>query len=223
MDIKNIDIHYYIFVFNNGIEKIVLNVQGETTIKDLIDKYFKKKEKSNLLINNFEKTYFRYNGETFLYKNNLEKVKDFSPFLYNNIIVENLQYNKQFSDYEDYKEDKLIKENMLTIVYKAKLKDTMKIKRLSIESEYVAIKKIKKDSLKEELKLKMNTNEINDEDFEKEIIKFNRELIDMEKCQCENSVKIYDYFDTEKYFVIIMELCDNNLFYELSKTKKGFN
>ena len=36
-------------------------------------------------------------------------------------------------------------------------------------------------------------------------------------------MEIYDYFDTEKDFLIIMELCDNNLFTELLKTKNGFN
>ena len=45
----------------------------------------------------------------------------------------------------------------------------------------------------------------------------------MEKCYCENTVKLYDFFDTDKYFIIIMELCDNNLFYELCNTKSGFN
>ena len=45
----------------------------------------------------------------------------------------------------------------------------------------------------------------------------------MEICYCENTVKLYDYFDTEKYFIIIMELCDNNLFYELCNTQSGFN
>ena len=45
----------------------------------------------------------------------------------------------------------------------------------------------------------------------------------MQICHCENSVEIYDYFDTEKEFVIVMELCDSTLFKELSKTKKGFN
>ena len=127
-------------------------------------------------------------------------------------MVEHLQYDKNMIDYE---EEKLIKENMLTIVYKGKIKDK--------KNTAVAIKKIKKDSLKEELKMMNSTNEIDDEDFEKEITRFNRELMNMNKCQCENSVEIYDYFDTEEYFVIIMELCDNNLLYELYKTKNGFN
>ena len=54
--------------------------------------------------------------------------------------------------------------------------------------------------------------EITKEDFEPEIIKFNREINNMEKCCCENSVKIYDYYDTEKEFIIIMELCDETLY-----------
>ena len=45
----------------------------------------------------------------------------------------------------------------------------------------------------------------------------------MEICQCENSVKIYDFFDKEKEFEIIMELCDKNLFDILLERKKGFN
>ena len=45
----------------------------------------------------------------------------------------------------------------------------------------------------------------------------------MKKCYCDNSVEIYGHFDLEKYFIIVMELCDNNLFKELTKTKKGFN
>ena len=44
----------------------------------------------------------------------------------------------------------------------------------------------------------------------------------MKKCYCENSVEVYGYFDTDKYFIIVMELCDNTLFKELTKTKNGF-
>ena len=42
----------------------------------------------------------------------------------------------------------------------------------------------------------------------------------MKQCYCENSVEIYGYFETEEYFIIVMELCDNTLFKELEKTKK---
>ena len=64
---------------------------------------------------------------------------------------------------------------------------------------------------------------LTEEDFKKEISKFNRELKIMQICHCENSVEIYDYFDTEKEFVIVMKLCGSTLFKELAKTKKGFN
>ena len=205
---------YYSFIFKNGMENIVLNVEKEITVKDLIEKYFKRKEKSNLLVDNFEKTYFHYNGKKILYKNNINTVESFFDSNYNIIFVEHLYYNKNFDDFE---EEEIIKDNVLTIVYKAKVKDK------EFPVEHVAIKKIKKNALKEELKIKLKKNKINEEDFEEEIIKFNRELKNMEICHCENSVEIYDYFDTENFFVIIMELCDNNLFYELCNTKSGFD
>ena len=56
------------------------------------------------------------------------------------------------------------------------------------------------------------TNKITEEEFKPEIEKFNREIKNMENCFCENSVTIYDYYDTEKEFIIIMELCDENLY-----------
>ena len=64
---------------------------------------------------------------------------------------------------------------------------------------------------------------ITEKDFEPEIKKFNREIENMQKCECENSVHIYDYFDTEKEFVIIMELCDETLFHLLCRKQNGFN
>ena len=36
---------YYNFVFDNGIENIVLYVKKETTVKELIETYLKKKRK----------------------------------------------------------------------------------------------------------------------------------------------------------------------------------
>ena len=63
---------------------------------------------------------------------------------------------------------------------------------------------------------------IKEKDFKLEINKFNKELSIMKKCYCENSVEVFDYFDTDKYFIIVMELCDNTLFKELAKTKNGF-
>jgi len=209
------EIQLYNIIFKNVNEKLVIIVKRNTTIKELIRQFFEKKKKSNLLVDNFEYLYFIYNGNILPYENNLQKVESLFKNSPVNIILVNRLEN--YCTLNDYEEIEVIKNNVLTIVYKAKNKNG------DHPFEYVAIKKIKKDALKEELKINLRKNEINEEDFKKEIIKFNRELKNMEKCYCENTVKLYDYFDTDKYFIIIMELCDNNLFYELCNTKSGFN
>ena len=206
----------YTFIFRNSIGNTeILSVNGDTTIEELINKYFLRKEKGNLIINNIEKTYFVFSSLLLKYENNKTKVRSFFRDELNTIYVNRLDYNKKFRDFElDEKKD-LIKDNVYTSVYKAKLKDCC--------IENVAVKKIKKDKLKEDIKENLVVDEITEEDFKEEIQKFNRELDIMQKCYCENSVEIYDYFDKENEFIIIMELCDNNLFKELAKTKNGFN
>ena len=208
--------HKYTFIFKNSIGDIeYLSANGDTTIEELINKYFLRKEKGNLITNNIEKTYFVFSSQILKYENNKAKVSSIFRNELNIIDVNRLDYNKKFRDFELDEEKDLIKDNVYTSVYKAKLKDCY--------IENVAVKKIKKDQLKEDIKENLVVNEINDEDFKEEIKKFNRELDIMQKCYCENSVKIYDYFDKENEFIIIMELCDNNLFKELAKTKNGFN
>ena len=211
---ENEQINYNV-IFDNISEQLLIVINKNKTIKELIEQYFEKKKKSNLLVDNFEYIYFIYNGNYLKYLNNLQTVESlFGPNQTPSILVQRLEY---YNDLKDYEEVEVIKDNVLTIVYKAKRKNG------KYPDKYVAIKKIKKDALKEELKIKLKKNDINKEDFKEEIIKFNRELKNMDKCYCENTVKLYDYFDTDKYFIIIMELCDNNLFYELCKTKSGFN
>ena len=205
---------YYNVVFQTEREKLNLIVKRNTTIKELIKQYFDIKNKSNLLVDNFEYFYFIYDGEILPYENNLQKVETIFKSPLNIISVNRLD---NYNTLKDYEEKEVIKENILTVVYKANRKS------YNNTFEYVAIKKIKKDALKEELQINLSKNEIDEEDFKKEVIKFNRELKNMEKCYCENTVKLYDYFDTDKYFIIIMEICDNTLFYELCKTKSGFN
>ena len=197
------------FIFNNICVRTPLVVDGDETIENLIHKYFKKVEKENLIINNIEKTYFMYNCKMINYKNNKEKLASFFKESIPQIKVLNLDYNKKSEDIEIID---TIKDNTYTCVYKAKYGDKL-----------VAVKKIKKERLKEDIKENKFIDEITEEDFKEEIIKFNKELSNMQQCYCENSVEIYDYFDTEKDFLIIMELCDNNLFTELLKTKNGFN
>ena len=52
---------------------------------------------------------------------------------------------------------------------------------------------------------------------------FFKELECMKKCNCENSVKLIDYFETNNNYNIIMELCDNDLSKELLFRTNGFN
>ena len=83
---------------------------------------------------------------------------------------------------------------------------------------------INKEKIKEMMMEENMVLEIKDEDFIPKIEKFNIEIENMQKCQCENSVKIYDYYDTEKEFIIIMELCDETLFHVLCRKEqeRGF-
>ena len=64
---------------------------------------------------------------------------------------------------------------------------------------------------------------ITEKDFKPEIEKFNKEIENMQKCYCENSVQIYDFYETEKEFIIIMELCDETLLDLLCDKENGFN
>ena len=113
--------------------------------------------------------------------------------------------------YEDITILETIKDSNITCVKKGKYKET-----------FVALKYIKKEQLKEDIKRSKFLFEVSEEEFKKEKNKFERELEMMKKCYCDNSVEIYGHFDLEKYFIIVMELCDNNLFKELTKTKNGF-
>ena len=205
----------YNCVFNNCLgESVVVQVNYDDSIEHLIHSYFVRKEKENLFVENIEKTYFIFDGLKINYENNEEKV--FTLFKSNEfpkVYVYRLDYTNKSGDIEIKDPEKdIIKDNIFTCVYKAKYND-----------KYVAVKKIKKDQLKEDLKESLTIDELNEDDFKQEIIKFNRELENMRICHCENSVEIYDYFDEEKYFVIVMELCDNTLFKELAKTKNGFS
>jgi len=51
----------------------------------------------------------------------------------------------------------------------------------------------------------------------------NKELECMQKCNCENSVKFYNFLETGNNYNIVMEICDNDLSNELKKRANGFN
>ena len=204
-------INFYNCIFQNNLgEQLSITVKWNCSIKELIHMYFKRKGKENLFINNLENTYFIYNAHIINYTNDERKVASlFEGNVAPRILVNHLDYNKSSNDIEKIE---TIKDSLYACVDKAKYNE-----------EIVAVKKIKKTQLKEDIKDERCIDEITEEEFKEDIIKFNRELSIMKQCYCENSVKIYDYFDTEEYFIIVMELCDSTLFKELAKTKNGFD
>ena len=201
----------YNCIFKNFLgEMICIYMDGNNTIEELIHSYFKKKEKENLFVDNIEYTYFVFDGHEINYQNNDAKIYSIFTFNHNpTILVNRLDYEHCL---KDIKTISVIKNNIYTCVEKAEY-----------NGKLVAVKKIKKEQLKEDIKESKCDIHITEEEFKEEIIKFNKELSNMKKCYCENSVQIYNYFDSEKEFVIVMELCDNTLFKELAKTKNGFN
>ena len=203
----------YNCIFKNYLgEKLVIPINGNCSIKELIQLYFKKKEKDNLFLDNIEHTYFIFNSQKINYQNNENKVKFFFSINYEpNIIVSRLDYDKSTKDIEFIKKIS-DHDSVYTCVIKARYK-----------GKIVAVKYINKKQLIEDIKEEKGILEITEEEFKKEISKFNRELKIMKECHCDNSVEIYDYYDTKDNFIIVMELCDDTLFKELTKTKNGFS
>ena len=211
--------NFYFHDDSNNTVVLVVDI-NKTTINDLIKLYFQRIEKGNLMVDNIENIYFMWNLQKIKYENNDKKIssclEDYNTFGFQNqFIYVHHGYSKML--FKNFKIIELIKDNVYSSVHKAEVENN------AYPSQYVAIKKIKKEQLKEDIKENLCVDEITEEDFKKEISKFNKELKIMQICHCENSVEIYDYFDTEKEFVIVMELCDSTLFKELAKTKKGFN
>ena len=108
--------------------------------------------------------------------------------------------NKNYEEY--YEVIKAIGSGALGIVYEGKEKG---------KDELKAIKVIDLERVTESL-----INQYSGEDLKKHLdlcLKgFISEFEIMKLCSnCENSVKCYEYFKNEDNFVIIMELCDNNL------------
>ena len=196
-------------VFTSCYGKIIIQVNHTTKVGDLIKEYFKKIEKSNLLTNNLENIYFIFSA--ILLNNHIDKtIESLSMIDFSNIEVINGVNN----NYKNFEIIDTIKENIFTSVYKAKILSN---------NELVAIKKIFKDKIKDEMKYSLCKKTITDKEFEPIIKKFNKEIENTKKCQCENSVSLYDYYDKEKEFIIIMELCDETLFDLLCEKENGFN
>ena len=111
---------------------------------------------------------------------------------------------------------KKIGEGGFGAVYKAKIKNM---------EEYRAIKIIEKkkiiDNFMIEYLRKPNEKELKEykDVFLKEIE--NMKLIEGKNKENQNTVQFYEYFNNEKEFCIVMELCDGDLFELLSSKKEG--
>ena len=228
-DNEDSKISYYNAIFNDGsLEKINIRIKRKSKIEDVIKEYFKRINKTNLLVQNIDNIYFISNGKMLNSRLNETLESLFNNLYYNFYCIDVI--NGRENDY-NYEIISTIKENVLSSVFKAKRKSKFqnnsnqnKINQKDDEEEfYVAIKKIYKDKIKDEIKFNLVKKELTEEDFKSEIEKFNKELDNMQKCQCENSIDIYDYYDKDNEFTIIMELCDDTLFHELCRKKKGFS
>ena len=119
---------------------------------------------------------------------------------------------------EKYINLKKIGEGGYGVIYKANIKNT---------NEFRALKVINKELLKENITKNFFLADEAEEEYKKCINCFMNEIENMKICSQyntnNNSVKFYEYYDTEKEFIIVMELCDDNLFSLLKERKKGLN
>ena len=127
-------------------------------------------------------------------------------------------YNNERSkdDYKNYYEIlNVIGKGGYGNVYKGKDKET---------NEFKAIKVMNLNNLRENLSNQFEFNEI-EKQLQSYINGFINEYENMSICSWNNinSVRCYEYFISNDYFVIIMELCDKNLAKLLMERKRTFN
>ena len=123
--------------------------------------------------------------------------------------MNNLDFKNQ------YEIIKILGKGMYSKVYKAKKKDT---------NEFRAIKIIDLNEIREELK-KENLKEDISYEFEQYIKQLLNEIENMKLCKKnnDNSLEFFEYFTTEDYFALVIELCDCNLTQVLINRENGFN
>ena len=204
---------FYNFIFQGYPEDIIITVKQGTKLKDLIKQYFEKIQKSNLLLNNFDNIYFLIDAEIITNQNE-ETIEEFFKNNISSTFLVEVVNGKSQSNRTNFEIIGTIKENSFSKVYKGKV---------PYLNENVAIKAIKKESIKDAIIRDNMTLEVSEEKLKPYIEKFNKELNFMQKCQCENSVKIYDYYVTKDDFIIVMELCDENLLELLCRKQSGFS
>ena len=59
-------------------------------------------------------------------------------------------------------------------------------------------------------------------DYDYYVNSLNREIDNMKKCKCENTVGLYDFYEDDENFVMIMELCDTSLSNNFKARKKAY-
>ena len=81
------------------------------------------------------------------------------------------------------------------------------------KGEFACIVKGINKKNKEEVALKKISKKVITMSPNADYIKTNmkKEVENLQKCQCEATVKFYDYFENDSFYIIIMELCDESL------------
>jgi len=134
------------------------------------------------------------------------------PSIHVEIIFNSNDYNDYKNFYTNFSQ---IGEGAFGKIYKAKM---------IFGNTYRAIKIIDKEKIKNLLRNQLMKENI-DNEFKLYFQHFLNEIEYMKIC-CKdniNSVKLYEYFDTEKELAIVMELCDESLQSILNKKINGFN
>jgi len=134
------------------------------------------------------------------------------PSIHVRIIFNSNDYNDYKNFYTNFSQ---IGEGAFGKIYKAKM---------IFGNTYRAIKIIDKEKIKNLLRNQLMKENI-DNEFKLYFQHFLNEIEYMKIC-CKdniNSVKLYEYFDTEKELAIVMELCDESLQSILNKKINGFN
>ena len=142
----------------------------------------------------------------------------FRPLI-DNIIKKLFQSQNNFSIFDENKFEE--KYEIIKKIGEGRYGEVFKGKNKS-NNELRAIKKYKKDKIKKVIK-KIFKEEYNELLYNSIINDFLKEMKNMKlKNELDNSVNYYEYFDNEKEFIVILELCDDNL-YNLLNVKKRFN
>ena len=165
-------------------------------------------------------------GKRAIQKSNNPKIDDLILKLLINDKRERMTWNQYFKhpffvdrDFRNYYEFDIknkIGEGGFGGVYSAKLKRNNKKRAIKL----ISIQKIKDQALSKKLK------KLNEDDMKPYIEGFYNEIENMQIMEGqkdnENTVKFYEFFHTQNEFVIVMELCDDNLLHYFSE-RETFN